>query len=87
MTNNVASLKTVSHLIIAGGLAVALSILPAISYAATFAYVNTSGDVATVTANDPMTAIATAPNIAIHSGVLLLNSPDDNAVVGDEVRL
>lgn len=47
---------------------------PAISNAATYAYVNTSGAVVNTTANSPSIAIATAPNIALHSGVILVNS-------------
>jgi len=85
MTNTIASYKVGTRFLATAGVALALSILPAIGHAATFAYVNASGDVATVVANDPMTAIAIAPNIALHSGVLLLDSPADNEVVGDEV--
>ncbi len=58
---------------------------PALSYAATYAYVNTAGNVSTVTANDPNTAILIAPGISTHSGVMLLDSIDDNAVIGDGV--
>jgi hypothetical protein len=63
----------------------ALVVLPALASAASYAYVDAGGDVKSVMANDWQTAIATAPNIHIHSGVLLLDSPEDLAVVGDEI--
>jgi hypothetical protein len=53
--------------------------------AATYAYVDASGDVKSVTANDWMTAIATAPNIHPNSGVMLLTTAADYTVVGDSV--
>ncbi|MES2749485.1 MAG: hypothetical protein V4606_03765 [Patescibacteria group bacterium] len=53
--------------------------------AATYAYVDAAGDVKSVTANDWQTAIATAPNIHMRSGVMLLESADDYQVVGDKV--
>lgn len=64
-------------------LAAALA-LPAATFASTFAYVNTSGEVATVDAADANTALATAPNIALHSGVILLQSASDS-IVGHSV--
>ncbi len=65
--------------------AVAALASPTFTFAATYAYVNTSGDVTTVTASDANTAIMTAPNIAPRSGVLLLDSESDNEVIGDDV--
>lgn len=59
--------------------------VPAISHAAVYAYVDNGGYVKAVVANDWMTAIAVAPNIYIHSGVLLLNSASDS-IVGNNVR-
>ncbi len=59
--------------------------LPGMTYAANYAYVNASGDVSMVTAASPGVAIASAPNIATHSGVLLLDSTNDAEVVGDSV--
>jgi hypothetical protein len=56
----------------------ALAALPTASLAATYAYVNTSGEVTTVEAPDANTALATAPNIAVHSGVMLLTDPNDD---------
>lgn len=53
--------------------------------AAMYAYVDAAGDVKSVTANDWRTAIATAPNIHMHSGVLLLTTADDYNIVGDKV--
>lgn len=60
--------------------------LPAISQAAMYAYVDNGGYVKAVVASDWTTAINTAPNIYIHSGVLLLNTTADQGIVGDQVR-
>ncbi len=60
--------------------------LPTFANAATYAYVDANGEVKSVTANDWQTAINIAPNIHIHSGVLLLNSASDFTIVGDDVR-
>lgn len=57
---------------------------PASSYAALFAYVNQDGEIRTVEAADPNTAIMTAPSIHMNSGVLLLNSSSD-PIIGDDV--
>ncbi len=59
-------------------------VAPGISLAATYAYVNTTGDVQTIDAATPNQAITTAPNIAVHSGVILINNLSD-PVVGDHV--
>ena len=59
--------------------------LPGLTYAANYAYVNANGDVGMVSAMSPNAAIATAQNIAKHSGVMLLDSTEDNGVVGDSV--
>ncbi len=64
---------------------IALVSAPAFASAASYAYVDATGEVKSVTANDWMTAIATAPNIHIHSGVFLLLSAADFAVVGDDI--
>jgi hypothetical protein len=60
---------------------------PAFSQAATYAYVNQSGEVATVDAGTPNTAIATAPSIDEHSGVILLTNLSNNDLVGDTVNV
>ena len=65
--------------------AFAFSLAPAMASASVYAYVDTAGEVKTVTANDWMTAIATAPFIHIHSGVMLLTTAADYLVVGDQV--
>ena len=59
--------------------------LPAFADAASYAYVDATGEVKSVTANDWMTAIATAPNIHIHSGVFILKTAADFEVIGDTV--
>lgn len=61
----------------------ALLVLPGLTQAANYAYVDNNGDVKSVVASDWQTAIKTAFNIYIHSGVLLLDSAEDLAVVGD----
>jgi hypothetical protein len=58
--------------------------LPSMSYAATYAYVNASGEVAAINADTAAQALATAPNMDIHSGVLLLTNPNDG-IIGDTV--
>lgn len=59
--------------------------LPSMASAATYAYVNKLNEVSTVTANDWQTAIATAPNIHINSGVMLLDTQADFGIVGDSI--
>lgn len=54
--------------------------LPTMTHAATYAFVNTSGNIASVTANDWMSAIANALNIHVHSGVILLTSQNSGMV-------
>lgn len=51
--------------------------LPGLSLAAIFAYVNSAGNVSTVSAETPYIALATAPNIHVHSGVMLLTANVD----------
>lgn len=62
-------------------------IVPAAASAAVYAYVDVLGEVKSVTANDWMTAIATAPNIHINSGVMALTTAADYAVIGDTVQV
>ncbi len=57
------------------------------AHAAQYAYVDAAGDVKSVTANDWRSAIATAPNIHMHSGVLLLTTANDYDIVGDKVMV
>ncbi len=71
--------------ILIGATTAAVLAAPVSAFAATYAYVNTSGDVTTMEAANAATALATAPNMAVHSGVLLLDSSDDQEVVGDDV--
>lgn len=77
-----------SRFLVAAGLVAGTALtlgFPGLTYAASYAYVNTSGNVSIVTASDPMTAIRTAVGISLHSGVILLNSQTDNEIVGDSV--
>ncbi|OIP78147.1 MAG: hypothetical protein AUK16_00770 [Parcubacteria group bacterium CG2_30_44_11] len=66
-------------------MAAAMLVTPAFASAATYAYVDATGDVKTVIANDWMTAIAIAPNIHIHSGVMILNTALNFTFVNGEV--
>ncbi|HRH55538.1 MAG TPA: hypothetical protein PK609_01605 [Candidatus Paceibacterota bacterium] len=69
-----------------GALAVLGAIaLPAVSLAATYAYVNNAGEVMTTEAATWQTAIQTAPNIAPRSGVMLIEVTADEELVGDSV--
>ena len=58
---------------------------PVVASAAVYAYVDTAGEVKTITATDWMVAIATAPFIHMHSGVMLLATAADYLIVGDKV--
>jgi hypothetical protein len=51
--------------------ALAISALPVLALAGTYQYVDVSGNLRSVEANSPTQAIAIAPNIASHSGVML----------------
>lgn len=62
----------------------ALIALPAVSFAAPYAYVNASGEVSSVEAASASAALATAPNIHIHSGVMLLSDADDS-ILNDSI--
>lgn len=69
----------------AGALALAaLTALPAASFAATYAFVNTDGEVRTMEASTATQALTTAPNLHVHSGVMLLDD-DGSDIVGDKV--
>lgn len=71
--------------ILVGTLALAAIVaVPGISMAADYAYVNASGEVNMVTAADANTALMTAPNIHVRSGVMLM-SADDAGIVGDNI--
>lgn len=65
--------------------AVALMSLPMFASAATYAYVDTAGEVKPVIADTWQQAIAKAVGIHIHSGVMLLDSPSDFDIVGNDV--
>ena len=70
-----------------GSLALAAVIaVPGVSLAATYAYVNTAGEVMTMEASNSSTAISTAPGIHPRSGVMLIESTAD-PVVGDDVNV
>ena len=58
-----------------------------ITNAATYAYVDTTGEVKPVVADTWQQAIAKAIGIHIHSGVILLDSPADFDIVGNEVSV
>lgn len=66
-------------------LAVTFISLPVLSFAATYAFVNTSGEVSTVISSNPNTAIMTAHNIGERSGVILLNTQANTDLIGDRV--
>ncbi len=72
-------------LAIIGFMGVAAMSFPVFAQAASYAYVDVNGEVRSVTATDWMTAIKTAPNIHLHSGVLLLSTAADFGIVGDNV--
>jgi len=59
---------------------------PAAAFASTFAYVNSNGEVMTVEAASAAQALVTAPNIDIHSGVMIMDSADDQNVLSQHVN-
>ncbi len=59
--------------------------VPGLTLAATYAYVNTAGEVMTTEAATPNAAIMNAPGIHVRSGVMLIDSADDSAIIGDDV--
>lgn len=81
------SIHTTSVALASVGLAVAFALLslPMFASAATYAYVDASGEVKPVIADTWQQAIAKAVNIHIHSGVMLLDSPSDFDIVGNNV--
>ena len=60
--------------------------LPTFTHAAQYAYVNSFGFVGLVIAANPSDAIRNAINIDTHSGVCLLSTEDEEAMVGDFVQ-
>ncbi len=54
--------------------------LPGISFAQTYAYVNTSGDVSSVDAASADAALMTAPNIGVHSGVMMIDDSSNDVL-------
>ncbi|MEX2014228.1 MAG: hypothetical protein WD896_02645 [Parcubacteria group bacterium] len=81
MTKNIKAAKA-SFFVIA---VLSLSV-PAFSHAATYLYVTQSGQLSNIVANSPTDAMRMAPNIGVHSGVMLLsNTSTDVALVGDHV--
>ena len=78
---NISMIKNISLF----AFAVAFAALPNLTQAATYAYVNQSGNIGTVSANNSSLAIATAINIHMHSGVMLLNTSGDYNIVGGSV--
>lgn len=69
---------TYTKLLLGGALAVSLLILgSSIAFAQSFYYVNTTGTLRSVEADTPTLAIATAPNIAYNSGVIVADEYRD----------
>ncbi len=55
----------------------AMVAIPGVSLAATYAYVNTAGEVMTTESATPTQAMMTAPGIAPRSGVMLIEVSSD----------
>lgn len=85
--NKLNLLHTTSTSVFAVGLTVALALmsLPLFASAGTYAYVDTVGEVKPVVADTWQQAIAKAPGIHIHSGVMLLDSVSDFDIIGNDV--
>lgn len=54
------------------------ALMPLVSQAATFEYVNTSGDIRAITAADEASALVLATDIAAHSGVMHVADVDES---------
>lgn len=63
--------------------AAAAIVTSGVTFAATYAYVNTTGDVRTMEASTPEQAIMTAPGIGMHSGVILVSGANDPLVTSN----
>lgn len=85
MTNTLNSTKVLLAAFVFGALM--LVSVPSFATAASYAYVASTGEVKSVTADDWMTAISTAIGIHINSGVFLLKSAADFAVIGEDINV
>lgn len=87
MNKTNSTISTTSAVLATVGLvaAVTLMSLPLFASAATYAYVDTTGEVKPVIADSWQEAISKAVGIHIHSGVMLLDSPSDFDIVGNDV--
>ncbi len=63
-------------------LGIAAAAVPGLASAATYAYVNTAGEVMTMEAATAEVALTTAPNLHLRSGVMLVGD-DDADVIGN----
>lgn len=86
MTNSIYTTKIIAGAVLLTIATFALIGLTTAS-AATFAYVDATGEVRSVVANDWSTAISTAPNIHVNSGVFTLRTAADYAVVGEDIQV
>lgn len=82
--NNPITIKTISVAAVSV-LALAMFAFASFANAATYAYVDNVGEVKPVVADTWQQAIATAVGIHINSGVMLLDSPSDFDIVGNDV--
>lgn len=67
--------------------AFALLLAPTISFASTYQYIGTDGDLHSVEADSASVALATAPNLALHSGVILVGSDGKITEADGTVRM
>ena len=68
-----------TNTMLTGLLATALLALPAVSLADTYHFIDTSGNMQSMEAGSPAEALATAPHLGIHSGVMLIGQGGSNA--------
>lgn len=62
-------------------------VLPNTSYAATYAYINSSGEMSYVSANSFSEAFAKSVNISTHSGVMLVGFINTNTIINNQSLL
>jgi hypothetical protein len=84
MTKNIS--KVTAQFVVPFALALlTLAAIPMYANAASYAYIDASGNIKSVTADNWMAAIATAPNISRTSGVLLLTGPAGFHIAGGKI--
>jgi len=70
MTNKNMNIKQITTTLVA----LAILAIPAVTFANIYQYIDSGGNVQSIQANSPSEALATAPNLGLHSGVILVTN-------------